>query len=319
MVDGQPVTAGTVTNAALTYTQTSELARHWRLTRTYVTDPERDAILVKVRFDSLDNTDHDVELAFDPALYGDGDDDVGWTHGHALLAHDRHIASAFEARPALTRTSSGYKGHDDALLEHTYDALRPGNVVQQAHTRLTGRADHQDLTLALAFGGVASQALKTASAAPRRRLRPDGRRLRAGVARLPQHALSDPRLRAAGRRRVRDLALSPQGGRGQGPSRAVHRQPGQPLGPRRLPPRAAAGLLRDRHRAARRGRQGRGQPRARPPARRRRQEPADRRARLPARTQAPGTSRRSPARSPTRAVRPTCSRRRSPRSSAAAS
>ena len=165
MVDGQTVTTGTVANAALTYTQTSELAKHWRLTRTYVSDPERDAILVKVRFDSLDNADHDVELAFDPALYGDGDDDVGWTRGHALLAHDRHIASAFAARPALTRTSSGYKGHDDDLLEHTYDALRPGNVVQQAHTRLTGRADHQDLTIALAFAGFASDALKTASAA----------------------------------------------------------------------------------------------------------------------------------------------------------
>ena len=138
MVDGQRVTTGAVTQEGLTYTQTSS-TKQWRLTRTYVTDPERATVLTKVRFVSLDKSDHDVEIEFDPQLYNDGSDDVGWTRGHALLAHDQRIAGALVARPALTRTSSGYKGHTDGLLEHTYDALRPGNVIQQAHTRLTGR------------------------------------------------------------------------------------------------------------------------------------------------------------------------------------
>ena len=139
MVDGKPVTTGTVTNDALTYTQTIE-TRAWRLIRTYVTDPERATVLIKVRFESKDGEDHGVEIEFDPQLYNDGNDDVGWTPRHALLAHDRHIASALVARPSLTRTSSGYKGREEStLLEHTYDALRPGNVIQQAHTRLTGR------------------------------------------------------------------------------------------------------------------------------------------------------------------------------------
>lgn len=164
LVDGRAVAPGKVTNDALTYTHVSETDA-WRLTRTYVTDPERATVLIKVRFDSRDKQDHDVELAFDPQLYGDGDDDVGWTRGHALLAHDSHIASALTARPALTRTSSGYKGRDeDTLLEHTYDALRPGNVVQQAHTRLTGRGDGRDLTVALGFAQVGSAALAAAEA-----------------------------------------------------------------------------------------------------------------------------------------------------------
>src|SRR6478735_1642532 len=162
MVDGKPVTSGTVANDTLAYTQTSERAKHWRLIRTYVTDPVRATVLVKVRFDSLDGDDHDLELAYDPQLYNDGSDDVGWTRGHALLSHDRHIASALVARPALTRTSSGYKGRDDALLDHTYDALRPGNVVQQAHTRLTGGANKRDMTIAISFAQVASQALAVA-------------------------------------------------------------------------------------------------------------------------------------------------------------
>ncbi len=162
MVDGRRVTTGTVTQDTLIYTQTSSTSK-WRLTRTYVSDPERATVLTKVRFDSLDGEDHDVEISYDPQLYNDGTDDVGWTRGHALLAHDQRIASALVARPALTRTSSGYKGHTDGLLEHTYDALRPGNVVQQAHTRLTGRGEHRDLTLALSFAQRGSAALKARS------------------------------------------------------------------------------------------------------------------------------------------------------------
>jgi glucoamylase len=161
MVDGRRVTTGAVTQDALTYTQTSSTSK-WRLTRTYVTDPERATVLIKARFVSLDGEDHDVEVELDPQLYNDGSDDVGWSRGHALLAHDRRIASALVASPALTRTSSGYKGHTDDLLEHTYDALRPGNVVQQAHTRLTGRGEHSDLTLALSFAQRGSTALEVA-------------------------------------------------------------------------------------------------------------------------------------------------------------
>jgi glucoamylase len=163
MVDGRRVDTGAVTQTAtLTYIQISSTSK-WRLTRTYVSDPERSVVLVKVRFESLDEADHDVEVEYDPQLYNDGSDDVGWTRGHALLSHDSRIASALLARPALTRTSSGYKGRTDDLLEHTYDALRPGNVVQQAHTRLTGRGEHRDLTLAIGFATVGTAALEAAT------------------------------------------------------------------------------------------------------------------------------------------------------------
>ena len=162
MVDGDRVTTGTVTQDTLTYTQTSQ-SDDWQLIRTYTTDPERSVVLIKVRFESRDGRDHDLEIEYDPQLYNDGSDDVGWTRGHALLAHDTRIASALLARPALTRTSSGYKGRTEDLLEHTYDALRPGNVVQQAHTRLTGRGERRDMTLALGFATRGSAALEVAT------------------------------------------------------------------------------------------------------------------------------------------------------------
>ncbi|WP_028061992.1 glycoside hydrolase family 15 protein [Solirubrobacter soli] len=161
MVDGRTVSTGAVTEDTLTYTQTSSTSK-WRLTRTYVSDPQRSVVLIKVRFESLDGKDHDVEVSYDPQLYNDGSDDVGWTRGHALLSHDSRIASALVARPALTRTSTGYKGHTEDLLEHTYDALRPGNVVQQAHTRLTGRGVHRDLTLAIGFAKLGTAARNAA-------------------------------------------------------------------------------------------------------------------------------------------------------------
>src|SRR5262245_3578433 len=90
-VDGKPVSNGTVANDTLAYTQTSETSK-WRLTRTYTTDPERATVLIKIRFESEDKQPHDVEIAFDPQLSDDGNDDVGWTRGHALLAHDRDSA-----------------------------------------------------------------------------------------------------------------------------------------------------------------------------------------------------------------------------------
>src|SRR3954471_19184418 len=107
MVDGVRVSTGAVTQTApLTYTQTSSTSA-WRLVRTYVSDPERSVVLVKARFESLDDADHDVELEYDPQLYNDGSDDVGWTRGHALLSHDRRIASALGAPPPPARPDPG--------------------------------------------------------------------------------------------------------------------------------------------------------------------------------------------------------------------
>jgi len=170
VIGGQGESAGdakvTRADGSLTYTQTVE-TRRWHLTKTYVTDPKRATVLIKVRLLSLDAKPHRLSLRLDPQLYNDGRDDVAWTRGHALLSHDPHMAAALVARPALGRTSSGFAGHDNDLLGHEYDALRPGNVVQAARTRVTGLSGHRDLTLALAFGSRATVALHAAQASLR--------------------------------------------------------------------------------------------------------------------------------------------------------
>src|SRR5262249_6232918 len=150
-------------DGSLTYTQTLETKR-WQLSKTYVTDPKRATVLIKVRRPSLAARPPRLSLGRDPQLYNDGRDDVAWTRGPALLSHDHHMAAALVARPAFGRTSSGFAGHDNDLLEHEYDALRPGNVVQAARTQVTGLSGHRDLTLALAFGSRATVALNAARA-----------------------------------------------------------------------------------------------------------------------------------------------------------
>jgi glucoamylase len=167
VVGGQGESAGKAkvarADGSLTFTQTLETKR-WQLSKTYITDPARATVLIKIRLLSLDAKPHRLTLRLDPQLYNDGRDDVAWTRGHALLSHDRHMAAALVARPAFGRTSSGFAGHDNDLLAHEYDALRPGNVVQAARTRVTGLSGHRDLTLALSFGSRATVALHAAQA-----------------------------------------------------------------------------------------------------------------------------------------------------------
>jgi glucoamylase len=158
---------------SLTYRQV-DTARsgRWRITKTYVTDPARSAVLVDVRFQSLTGRPYKLYVLADPALSNTGDDDRGARSGDALVAWDAKQASAIAARPALGRGSSGYLGasdgwtdlRDDHRMDWSYDAPDPGNVVQLAETALTGRRRSDRLTLAIGFGATQDDAVHTAGA-----------------------------------------------------------------------------------------------------------------------------------------------------------
>jgi glucoamylase len=154
---------------SLTYRQVSSTSR-WRLTKTYVTDPARSAVLVDVRFQSLTGRPYKLYVLADPALSNTGDDDTG----AGMTAADATNASALATAPALQRTSVGYMGasdgwtdlRDDHRMDWTYDAAsQPGNVVQTGETALTGLPGHDRLTLALGFAAQPDQAASTAAAA----------------------------------------------------------------------------------------------------------------------------------------------------------
>jgi glucoamylase len=155
----------------LTYEQV-DTARsgRYRITKTYVTDPVRSAVLVDVRFRALDRGAYRVFVLYDPSLGNNGMDDTGRTTGDALMAADASMASALVAAPALGARSSGYLGSSDGLtdlaaghrLDHHFDAPTPGNVVQVAE--LPGLARTGRDTLVLGFGRDAGEASTTAHA-----------------------------------------------------------------------------------------------------------------------------------------------------------
>jgi len=159
---------------ALTYRQTNtDRAGRFRITKTYVTDPSRDALLIDVGFESLTDDPYQVYVLYDPGLSNGGDDDTGLSQRYALLASDSETASALTAWPRFTRTSSGYLGTSDGwtdlqdtTMDWAYTSAPDGNVVQTARTALDG-VDTRRMTLSLGFatGGDDDGALRTALAA----------------------------------------------------------------------------------------------------------------------------------------------------------
>jgi glucoamylase len=150
--------------------------RRYEIVETFVTDPRRDALDVRIRLISLDGGSYSLYALYDPSLANTGMDDSGGTTGHALVASDgsKPVSSALVSRPAFGRTSTGYLGTSDGWtdlsgdqqLDHTYRHAGPGNIVQTGRIPgVTGRAGHQSARLTLGFGTGPAVARRTAQAA----------------------------------------------------------------------------------------------------------------------------------------------------------
>jgi glucoamylase len=141
----------------------------YRIIKTYVTDPERDTLLVDVRFESLTGTPYVLYVLYDPSLANEGMDDSGTTGDEALLAWDDSAASALIARPAFDKTSTGYLGKSDGWTDlradhgmtWSYRSAPEGNIVQMARLVVDGLAA-QRVTLALGFGKTTDEAEEAA-------------------------------------------------------------------------------------------------------------------------------------------------------------
>ncbi len=199
---------------SLTFRQVNTAPGRYRITKTYVTDPDRDTVLVDVDFRSLSGRAYDVYVHYDPALSNDGGDDRGSTVGRDLVASDARLASAVRTVPALRAATSGYVGRSDGWrdleadhrLDHAYVARRPGNVVQTARTALTGRPGANHLTLALGFGRTGTAARGAATASLRRGFGAVAAEYAAGWERYLS-GLKPPPAAAAPVRRAYDVSL----------------------------------------------------------------------------------------------------------------
>ena len=159
---------------SLTYRQVNTTPRY-KIVKTYVTDPSRNALVVDVKFTSRTGKKLALYALADPALSNGGDDDSSRSAGRALVARDAKAASALVASPAFTRTSSGYLGTSDGWtdlrsdfrMDWAYGSAPNGNVVQTGRTALDG-VKRKRMTLVLGFGGSGAAARDTARGALKR-------------------------------------------------------------------------------------------------------------------------------------------------------
>lgn len=154
---------------SLTYRQVNTAeSGDYRIVKTYVADPARSAVKVRVRFTSLTGDPYRVYVDSLPALDNAGHRNTGRSLDGALVALGPHSASALTARPALGPSTSTYQDargglaqlrDSHRLLTHR-DMARRGTIEQTARTGLTGVGDHTTLTLSLGFGRDADAAKK---------------------------------------------------------------------------------------------------------------------------------------------------------------
>jgi glucoamylase len=154
---------------SLAYRQVTETTR-WRLTKTWITDPQRPTVLGQIRFESLTGEPLQLYALADPALGNDGDDDRGTSGANQLVAFDDAGATVIATESGLEATSSGYRGSESDPWEDLeadrslseYDATEAGNVVQGARVPITGQPGNQSTTLAIGFGQNAGGAAAAA-------------------------------------------------------------------------------------------------------------------------------------------------------------
>ncbi len=162
--------------AALVFRQvnTSRSGRY-RITKTWVTDPERATVLVQVRFEALRPGRMRLYVLFDPAVNNSGLHDTGYSQSGALVAADSGVAVALVSSMPFSSRSSGYLGtsdgwsdlKDDFRLDSRYSRAADGNVVQVGGLPLAA-VQGTPFTLALGFGSEGATALEAAQASLRK-------------------------------------------------------------------------------------------------------------------------------------------------------
>ena len=118
----------------------------YKITKTYVTDPQRNTVLINVQFDS--QIPADVGIIYDPSLNNSGKHDVGGTEGDAVVAQDGNKASALVSNCGEPGDSPAYGG----------------NLVQLAYLKKSDSSQTVkfNCTIALGFGENTASATSAA-------------------------------------------------------------------------------------------------------------------------------------------------------------
>ncbi len=156
----------------------------YRLTNTYVTDPKRDTLLIRTRFESLDGELYRLFLIINPSMAGGGARDRAWWDADHAALMSSGTESLFGATMTIVSAlkvagPSGFVAHSSGYVGAASDCsidLRArlglgrqldstaddGNVVQCGQVGGIGRGT-TTFTLALGYGHDASSALASAN------------------------------------------------------------------------------------------------------------------------------------------------------------
>ncbi|MFN2530936.1 MAG: glycoside hydrolase family 15 protein [Pyrinomonadaceae bacterium] len=171
---------------------------NYKITKSYVTDPDRNALLIDIDFEG--RTIPNVYVYYDPSLNNSGMHDTSWNSGQAMVAVDGDKASALISdkpfmyfdqkqrifRPTrIAKGTNGFLGVNDGLtqlrsdsnrrLTEYYERAVNGNVVQVAGLSALSGAQfgtnqkngkvgrqHGRCTFAVGFGANGPEAVKNA-------------------------------------------------------------------------------------------------------------------------------------------------------------
>ena len=164
---------------------------HFRIRKTYITDPDRNTLYIHVCFDVLAGTlqDYDLHLYVNPILTNSASDDIAHIENSGgrkyLVASDTHTAMAIGSSIPFSKTTVGYIGqtaHLEGLVMEQRDMAdgdryddggngsahllqsisEPGDVVLLGQLDLTGggsEASQITFTIAIGFGSTEKAAI----------------------------------------------------------------------------------------------------------------------------------------------------------------
>ncbi|HEY1574214.1 MAG TPA: glycoside hydrolase family 15 protein [Pseudonocardiaceae bacterium] len=162
-----------------TITNTAKSGKY-RITNTYLTDPNQNTLVINTRFQSLDGGHYQLYLLSNPSLAGGGGNDNAWWDGtngsldasdtETLFGSPLTVDSALKVSSGFTAHDDGYAGtagdcnvdlSSDKVLTNQYDTLSGvGNAVQCG--QIAVGAD-TTFTVALGYGGTSAAALAAAN------------------------------------------------------------------------------------------------------------------------------------------------------------
>ncbi|SFX54850.1 glucoamylase [Thermoactinomyces sp. DSM 45891] len=156
---------------ALVYQQiNTDRKKRYRLTKTYVTDPVRNSVVIRVDFESLDNRDYQLFAMLDTSIGNDGGGDKGGTKNGTFVASDKNISTAWASSIGFGKMSTGYVGVSDGWtdlqdrrMDWTYTSADDGNIVHTAEIPLQKGKQNQSFTMSLGFGNTEQEAVQTAT------------------------------------------------------------------------------------------------------------------------------------------------------------